>query len=47
MIISEKQIMQLMAIANGAMQRLAQMGFDSESKNVAKLIDNITNQQSD
>lgn len=47
MIISEKQIMQLIAIANGSMQILLKRGFKDDAKAIAELIDNINNQQSE
>lgn len=46
MIISERQIMQLVAIANGAMQLLSQRGFHDSAHQISELIDEINSQQS-
>lgn len=47
MIISEKQIMQLLTIANGAIQSLTQKGYHDSAKAIAELIDTINTQQSE
>ncbi len=45
--ISEKQIMELMAIAQGAMHGMSERGHDEASKFIACLIDTINGQQSE
>lgn len=47
MIISEKQIMQLITIANGSMQIILKCDMLEDAQAIANIIDNINRQQSE